>query len=69
MHETSDEMLVKLQQAIGQLPEKQRIVFNLRYYDELNYDEMEEVVGSSANTLKTNYHYATEKIKNYLSNH
>jgi RNA polymerase sigma-70 factor, ECF subfamily len=69
MQETSDEMLVKLQQAISQLPEKQRIVFNLRYYDELNYEEMEEVVGSSANTLKTNYHYATEKIKNYLSNH
>lgn len=53
--------------AILQLPEKQRIVFNLRYFDDLSYGEMEEIVGSSAGTLKTNYHYATEKIKNYLN--
>ena len=53
--------------AILRLPEKQRIVFNLRYFDDLSYEEMEEIVGSSVNTLKTNYHYAKEKIKNYLS--
>jgi RNA polymerase sigma-70 factor (ECF subfamily) len=53
--------------AILQLPEKQRIVFNLRYFDDLSYEEMEEIVGSSTGTLKTNYHYATEKIKNYLN--
>jgi RNA polymerase sigma-70 factor (ECF subfamily) len=53
--------------AILQLPEKQRIVFNLRYFDDLSYEEMVEIVGSSAGTLKTNYHYATEKIKNYLN--
>jgi RNA polymerase sigma-70 factor, ECF subfamily len=53
--------------AILQLPEKQRIVFNLRYFDDLSYEEIEEIVGSSAGTLKTNYHYATEKIKNYLN--
>lgn len=66
--ETSDTILLKFQEAIRQLPEKQRIVFNLRYYDDLSYEEMEEITGSSVGTLKTNYHYATEKVKNYLSN-
>jgi RNA polymerase sigma-70 factor, ECF subfamily len=66
--ENSDSILVKFQQAILQLPQKQQIVFNLRYYDELSYEEMSEVLNSSVNTLKTNYHYATEKIKGYLKN-
>lgn len=66
--ETSETILLKFQEAIQLLPEKQRIVFNLRYYDELSYEEMEEITGSSAGTLKTNYHYATEKVKNYLNN-
>lgn len=66
--ETSENILLKFQEAIQQLPEKQRIVFNLRYYDDLSYEEMEEITGSSVGTLKTNYHYATEKVKNYLSN-
>lgn len=66
--ETSDTILLKFQEAIQQLPEKQRIVFNLRYYDDLSYEEMEEITGSSVGTLKTNYHYATEKVKNYLNN-
>lgn len=66
--ETSENLLLKFQEAIGRLPEKQRVVFNLRYYNDLSYEEMQEIVGSSVNTLKTNYHYATEKIKNYLNN-
>jgi RNA polymerase sigma-70 factor, ECF subfamily len=53
--------------AILHLPEKQRIVFNLRYFDDLSYEEIKEIVGSSVSTLKTNYHYATEKIKTYLN--
>lgn len=65
--ENSDEMLAEFHRAILQLPEKQRIVFNLRYFDDLSYEEMKVIMGSSVNTLKTNYHYATEKIKNYLS--
>ena len=64
--ESSDNILLKFQQAILQLPEKQRIVFNLRYYDELSYEEMSQVLDSSVGSLKTNYHYAVEKIKNYL---
>jgi len=67
--ENSDAILVKFQQAILQLPEKQRIVFNLRYYDELSYEEIGQILNSSVNTLKTNYHYASEKIKKYLIDH
>lgn len=67
--ENSDAILIKFQQAILQLPEKQRIVFNLRYYDELSYDEIGQILNSSVNSLKTNYHYASEKIKQYLIDH
>jgi RNA polymerase sigma-70 factor, ECF subfamily len=67
--ENSDAILVKFQQAILQLPEKQRIVFNLRYYDELSYEEIGQILNSSVNSLKTNYHYASEKIKQYLIDH
>lgn len=67
--ENSDTILNKFQQAIQQLPEKQRIVFNLRYYDELSYDDIGQILNSSVNSLKTNYHYASEKIKQYLIDH
>jgi len=62
----SKAMLVKFQQAILKLPEKQRMVFNLRYYDEMSYEEISQILDSSVNTLKTNYHYASEKIRQYL---
>jgi RNA polymerase sigma-70 factor, ECF subfamily len=62
------EIIIKFQQAIQQLPEKQRIVFNLRYYDDLNYEEIGQILNSSVNTLKTNYHYAAEKIKDFMIN-
>jgi RNA polymerase sigma-70 factor, ECF subfamily len=64
----SDEILGKFQKAILQLPEKQRIVFNLRYYDELGYEEIGQILNSSVNALKTNYHYASERIKNFMIN-
>ena len=67
--ENSDVILFKFQQAILQLPDKQRIVFNLRYYDELSYEDIGQILNSSVNTLKTNYHYASEKIKQYLIDH
>lgn len=65
----ADETLVLLQEAIAQLPTKQKMVFNLRYYDEKSYEEIHQIVGDSVNTLKTNYHYAVEKIKNYITEH
>jgi RNA polymerase sigma-70 factor (ECF subfamily) len=58
----------KLQLAIQQLPEKQRIVFNLRYYDEMPYDEMSKVLDTSAGALKASYHHAAKKIEDYILN-
>ena len=63
-----DELAVKFQEAILTLPEKQRIVFNLRYYDELEYEDIARVLDSKVETLKVNYHYATDKIKEYILN-
>lgn len=67
--ESSDAILFKFQQAIQKLPRKQKIVFNLRYYDELSYEEIARITNSPVNTLKTNYHLAREKIKKYLIDH
>ena len=60
---------ILFQQALLTLPTQQRIAFNLRYYDELNYDETARITGKSVNTLKTNYHYATQKVKTYIIEH
>lgn len=65
----SDRILLKFQEAILRLPEKQRLVFNLRYYDELSYEEISQILECSVGTLKTNYHYAQEKIKEFMINH
>ena len=62
-----NEMEVKFQKAILTLPEKQRIVFNLRYYDDLSYEAISEITGSKVETLKSNYHFAKEKIKDYMT--
>jgi RNA polymerase sigma-70 factor (ECF subfamily) len=56
----------KLQLAIQQLPEKQRMVFNLRYYDEMPYEQMSRVLGTSEGALKASYHHAARKIEDYL---
>ena len=63
-----NDVLVKFQEAILRLPEKQRIVFNLRYYDELKYEEIAQVLNSKVETLKVNYHLAKERIKAYILN-
>ncbi len=60
------EQLVWLQKAIQHLPEKQRLVFSLRYYDELEYAEIAEILNTQVETLKTNFHYAKENIKKYI---
>ncbi len=59
----------KLQVAIQQLPEKQRVVFNLRYYDEMPYEEMSRVLETSEGALKASYHHAVKKIEDYIVNH
>lgn len=58
----------KLQLAIQQLPEKQRIVFNLRYYDEMPYEEMSRVLETSEGALKASYHHAVKKVEDYIKN-
>lgn len=59
----------KLQLAIQQLPEKQRIVFSLRYYDEMPYEEMSRVLETSEGALKASYHHAVKKVEDYMLNH
>lgn len=58
----------KLQRAILALPEKQRIVFNLRYYDEMPYEEMSRVLDTSEGALKASYHHAVKKIEEFIRN-
>lgn len=61
-----DEIAKKLQLALLTLPEKQRLVFNYKYFEELQYDEIAEITGTSIGALKSSYHIAVEKIKKYL---
>ena len=59
----------KLQLAMQQLPEKQKAVFSLRYYDEMPYAEMSKVLETSEGALKASYHHAVKKIEDYILNH
>lgn len=58
----------KLQLAIQHLPEKQRIVFNLRYYDELPYEKMSKILETSEGALKASYHHAAKKVQDFIVN-
>lgn len=62
-----DELQVQFQKAILALPEKQRLVFNMRYYDEMKYEEISEVLGTSVGALKASYHHAVKKITAAIS--
>jgi RNA polymerase sigma-70 factor (ECF subfamily) len=62
-----DEIQMKLQQALQTLPEKQRMVFNLKYFREMKYEEMSEIFGTSVGALKASYHHAVKKIEKLLS--
>jgi len=61
-----DEAHMKLQEAILGLPEKQRLVFNMKYFDNLTYDQMEEILQTSVGALKASYHHAVRKIEKFL---
>ncbi len=63
-----DEIQLKLQQAILTLPEKQRLVFNMRYYDETPYEKMSEILETSVGALKASYHIAAKKVEEFLIN-
>jgi len=61
-----EQVQIRLQKAILKLPEKQRIVFNMKYFDELKYEEMAKVLGTSVGALKASYHHAVKKIEGML---
>ena len=62
-----NELQLKLQQAINTLPEKQRLVFNMRYFDDMRYEDMSEILGTSVGALKSSYHHALKKIDQFFS--
>jgi RNA polymerase sigma factor (sigma-70 family) len=64
-----DEMQIKLQQAIASLPEKQQLVFKMKYFEDLKYEEISEILGTSVGALKASYHHAVKKIEDFINTH
>ena len=64
-----DETQAQLQEAISLLPDVQRTVFNLRYYEEMKYSEISKLLDTSEGALKASYHQAAKKIANYFNKH
>jgi RNA polymerase sigma-70 factor (ECF subfamily) len=64
---SGDEIQIKLQKALLKLPDKQRLVFNMKYYDDLKYEDIAEITGTSVGALKASYHLAVKKIEEYLA--
>ena len=63
-----DKIQMKLQQALLILPEKQRLIFNMKYYDDLKYEEISEILGTSVGALKASFHIAVKKIETFMLN-
>lgn len=61
-----DEIQLQLQKAIESLPQQQKIVFNMRYFEEIPYEEMSEILNSTVGALKANYHHARKKVEKFL---
>ena len=61
-----DEIQLKLQKALATLPDKQKLVFTMKYFQEMKYDDISEVLETSVGALKTSYHLAVKKIETYL---
>ncbi len=66
-HFDGDELQLKLQKAIISLPEKQRLVFNMKYFEEMKYEDMSAILGTSVGALKASYHHAMKKIQQYMT--
>ncbi|HZL09842.1 MAG TPA: RNA polymerase sigma factor [Prolixibacteraceae bacterium] len=64
-----DEWQMILQKAIATLPDKQRLVFNMKYFDEIKYEDMSVILGTSVGALKASYHHAVKKVEEYVKNH
>ncbi|MBR4439964.1 MAG: RNA polymerase sigma factor [Bacteroidales bacterium] len=65
-HHSGEYIASRLKSAVEQLPEKQRIVFNMKYFEEMRYEDMSEILGTSVGALKASYHFAVKKIESYL---
>lgn len=61
-----DDLQIRLQKAIVTLPEKQRLVFNMKYFDDITYEQMEAILGTSVGALKASYHHAVKKIEKFF---
>ncbi len=64
-----NQIQLKLQRAINTLPDKQKLVFNLKYYEEMKYEEMSSILGTSVGALKASYHIAVKKIEEFIITH
>ena len=62
-----DEIQLKLQKAIVLLPEKQQLVFKMKYFEEIKYEDLSEILGTSVGALKASYHHAVKKIEKYMT--
>jgi len=61
-----NELQAKLQKAIVRLPDKQKLVFNMKYFEEMKYEDMSKILGTSVGALKASYHHAVKKIEKFL---
>lgn len=66
-HVSGDEIQLKLQKALLTLPDKQRMVFNMKYFDDMTYEDISEITNTSVGALKASFHHAVKKIENFLS--
>jgi len=68
-HFDGDALQLKLQQAVATLPEKQQLVFKMKYFEDLKYEEISEILGTSVGALKASYHHAVKKIEDHINTH
>lgn len=66
-HIDGDSLALQLREAVARLPEKQRLVFNMKYYDDMKYEQISEILGTSVGALKTSYHLAVKKIEQFFT--
>jgi RNA polymerase sigma factor (sigma-70 family) len=67
-HVSGDEIQLKLQKALVTLPDKQRLVFNMKYFDDMSYEDISEITNTSVGALKASFHHAVKKIEDFLTN-
>jgi RNA polymerase sigma-70 factor (ECF subfamily) len=66
---SGEQIQLKLQKALLTLPDKQRLVFNMKYFDDMKYEDIADITGTSVGALKASYHLAVKKIELYFEEH